>query len=79
MRWVGEAMSISPIDDRGPDPCGSSMATPVSYSAPITEPDPSAGTPKVSGAGQLCESPPAQGLPAFWYAGHQWRRCISNS
>jgi hypothetical protein len=64
MRWVGEAKSISPIDDRGPDACGSSMATPYSYSGPVRRETLWLGTSMASGNGQLCETPAAQALRA---------------
>jgi hypothetical protein len=56
-RESGARKGCSHIDDRGSHPYGSSMATPLSYSAPITEQTPRQGTPMVSGAGQLCEAP----------------------
>jgi hypothetical protein len=47
----------SHIDDRGSDPCGTSMAEHLPYSGSIAGQTPRQGTPMVSGAGQPCEAP----------------------
>jgi hypothetical protein len=45
-------------------PCGSSMATPYSYSGPVRRETLWLGTSMASGDGLLCETPTAQALRA---------------